>query len=74
MRFDRFFRSSVLSVKAASERFRIPKGTIYEYVRKGKIKVVRHPLGRRVLIPEEEYPKLQAISEFYAAKEGEVNV
>jgi excisionase family DNA binding protein len=75
MRLHRFFRSSVLSVKAASERFRIPKGTIYDYVRKGKMKVVRHPLGRRVLIPEEEYPKLQAISEFYLAKEeGEVNV
>jgi len=63
-----------LSVKAASERFRIPKGTIYDYVRKGKIKVVRHPLGWGFLIPESEIPKLQAISEFYlakAAKEGE---
>ena len=64
-----------MSVKAASERFRIPKGTIYSYVRKGKIKVVRHPLGWGFLIPESEIPKLQAISEFYlakAAKEREV--
>jgi len=61
-----------LSVKAASERFRIPKGTIYDLINKGKIKVLRHPLGRRILIPEEEYPKLQAISEFYAARRGEV--
>jgi excisionase family DNA binding protein len=69
MRLNRFFRSSVLSVKAASERFRIPKGTIYDLINKGKIKVLRHPLGRRILIPEEEYPKLQAISVFYLAKE-----
>jgi excisionase family DNA binding protein len=63
----------VLSVKAASERFRIPKGTIYEYISKGKLRVIRHPLGHRVLIPEEELPKLEAISLFYLAKEeGEV--
>jgi excisionase family DNA binding protein len=74
MRFHRFFRSAVLSVKVASERFKIPKGTIYEYVRKGKIKVVRHPLGWGFLIPEEEIPKLQAISEFYAARRGEEQV
>jgi excisionase family DNA binding protein len=75
MRLHRFFRSAVLSVKEASERFRIPKGTLYDYVRKGKIKVIRHPLGWGFLIPESEIPKLQAISEFYlakAAKEGEV--
>ena len=62
----------MLSVRAASERFRIPKGTIYEYIHKGKIKAIRHPLGWGLLIPEEEIPKLQAISEFYAAKEEEV--
>lgn len=61
----------MLSVKQASERFRIPKGTIYEYIYKGKIKAVRHPLGHRVLIPEEELPKLEAISLFYLAKEEE---
>ena len=61
----------MLSVKAASERFRIPKGTIYEYISKGKLRVIRHPLGHRVLIPEEELPKLEAISLFYLAKEGE---
>jgi excisionase family DNA binding protein len=64
----------VLSVKQASERFRIPRGTIYEYIYKNKLKAVRHPLGHRLLIPEEEIPKLEAISEFYlakAAKEGE---
>lgn len=75
MSFHRFFRSSVLSIKAASERFKIPKGTLYHYVKKGKIKVIRHPLGWGFLIPESEIPKLQAISEFYlakAAKEGEV--
>ena len=69
----RFQACSVLSVKQASERFRIPKGTIYEYISKGKLRVIRHPLGHRVLIPEEELPKLQAISAFYLAKEeGEV--
>jgi excisionase family DNA binding protein len=61
----------VLSVKQASERFGIPRGTIYEYIYRGKLKAVRHPLGHRLLIPEEEIPKLQAISEFYLAKEGE---
>jgi excisionase family DNA binding protein len=69
----------VLTVKTASVRFGIPKATLYELINRGKIKVLRHPLGRRVLIPEEEIPKLQAISDFYAAKaakeeEGEVNV
>ncbi len=67
----RFQACSVLTVKQASERFRIPRGTIYEYIYKGKLKVIRHPLGHRLLIPEEELPKLQAISEFYLAKEGE---
>jgi excisionase family DNA binding protein len=71
----RFQACSVLTVKEASERFRIPRGTIYEYIYKGKLKAVRHPLGHRLLIPEEEIPKLEAISEFYLAKEeGEVNV
>ena len=65
----RFQACSVLTVKQTSERFRIPKGTIYEYIYKGKLKAVRHPLGHRLLIPEEELPKLQAISEFYLAKE-----
>ncbi len=65
----------MITVREASARFRIPKGTIYEYIYKGKLKVIRHPLGHRLLIPEEEIPKLQAISEFYLAKEeGEVNV
>jgi excisionase family DNA binding protein len=59
----------VLSVKQASEIFKIPKGTIYEYIYKGKLKAVRHPLGHRLLIPEEEIPKLEAISLFYLAKE-----
>jgi excisionase family DNA binding protein len=61
----------VLTVKEASARFGIPKATIYEYISKGKLRVIRHPLGHRVLIPEEELPKLQAISVFYLAKEGE---
>jgi len=64
----------VLTVREASERFRIPKATIYEYISKGKLRVVRHPLGHRLLIPEEELPKLQAISLFYLAKEGEGEV
>ena len=69
----RFQACSVLSVKQASERFKIPRGTIYEYIYKGKLKAVRHPLGHRLLIPEEELPKLEAISAFYLAKEeGEV--
>ena len=59
----------MLTVKEASARFGIPKATIYEYIAKGKLRVVRHPLGHRLLIPEEELPKLQAISLFYLAKE-----
>jgi excisionase family DNA binding protein len=59
----------VLTVKEASARFGIPKATIYDYINRGKIRVIRHPLGHRVLIPEEELPKLQAISLFYLAKE-----
>jgi excisionase family DNA binding protein len=59
----------VLTVKEASARFGIPKATIYEYITKGKLRVIRHPLGHRVLIPEEELPKLQEISLFYLAKE-----
>ena len=58
-----------MTVKEASERFGIPKATIYDYINRGKIRVFRHPLGHRLLIPEEELPKLQAISEFYLAKE-----
>jgi len=61
----------MLSVRDASERFKIPKGTLYDYIRKGKIKAVRHPLGWGLLIPEGEIPKLQAISDFYAAKAKE---
>jgi excisionase family DNA binding protein len=64
----------VLTVKEASETFGIPRGTLYDYIKKGKLKVVRHPLGWGLLIPESEIPKLRAISEFYAAKaakEGE---
>jgi excisionase family DNA binding protein len=66
-----------LSVKTASELYKVPKTTLYDLIRRGKLKALRHPLGRRVLIPEEEIPKLQAISDFYAAKaakegEGEV--
>jgi excisionase family DNA binding protein len=59
----------VLTVKEASARFGIPKATIYDYINRGKLRVVRHPLGHRLLIPEEELPKLQAISLFYLAKE-----
>ena len=58
----------MLTIKQASERFRIPRGTLYDYIKKGKLKVIRHPLGWGFLIPEEEIPKLQAISDFYAAK------
>jgi len=64
----------VLTIKEASETFGIPRGTLYDYAKKGKLKVIRHPLGWGLLIPESEIPKLQAISEFYlakAAKEGE---
>jgi excisionase family DNA binding protein len=69
----------VLTIKKASEVFGIPRGTLYDYIKKGKLEVIRHPLGWGFLIPESEIPKLQAISDFYAAKaakeEGEgVNV
>ena len=64
----------MLTIKQASERFRIPRGTLYDYIKKGKLKVVRHPLGWGFLIPEEEIPKLEAISLFYLAKEGEGEV
>jgi excisionase family DNA binding protein len=59
----------VLTVGEASARFRIPKGTLYDLINRGKIRVIRHPLGHRLLIPEEELPKLEAISAFYLAKE-----
>jgi len=61
----------VLSVKTASELYKVPKTTLYDLIRRGKLKVLKHPLGRRVLIPEEEYPKLQALSHFYASMEQE---
>jgi excisionase family DNA binding protein len=61
----------VLTVKTASARFGIPQSTLYDLINRGKIKVLRHPLGRRVLIPEEEYPKLEALSHFYASMEQE---
>ena len=57
----------MISVKTASELYKVPKTTLYDLIRRGKLKVFRHPLGRRVLIPEEEYLKLQALSEFYAS-------
>jgi excisionase family DNA binding protein len=60
-----------VTVKTASARFGIPKATLYDLINRGKIKVLRHPLGRRVLIPEEEIPKLQALSHFYASMEQE---
>ncbi len=64
----------MLKVKEASARFGIPKTTLYDLINRGKIRAIRHPLGHRLLIPEEEIPKLQAISLFYLAKEeGEVN-
>ena len=61
----------MLSVKTASELYKVPKTTLYDLIRRGKLKVFRHPLGRRVLIPEEEIPKLQALSDFYASMEQE---
>ena len=61
----------MLSVKTASELYKVPKTTLYDLIRRGKLKVFRHPLGRRVLIPEEEIPKLQALSHFYASMEQE---
>jgi len=61
----------VLSVKTASELFKVPKTTLYDLIRRGKLKVFRHPLGRRVLIPEEEIPKLEALSHFYSSMEQE---
>jgi excisionase family DNA binding protein len=61
----------VITVREASARFGIPKATIYDYINRGKIRVIRHPLGHRILIPEDELPKLQAISVFYLAKEEE---
>ena len=61
----------MLSVKTASELYKVPKTTLYDLIRRGKLKVLKHPLGRRVLIPEEEYPKLQALSHFYASMEQE---
>jgi excisionase family DNA binding protein len=61
----------VLSVKTASELYKVPKTTLYDLIRRGRLKVLRHPLGRRVLIPEEEIPKLQALSAFYASMEQE---
>ncbi len=61
----------MLSVKTASELYKVPKTTLYDLIRRGKLKVLRHPLGRRVLIPEEEIPKLQALSHFYASMEQE---
>jgi excisionase family DNA binding protein len=61
----------VLSVKTASELYEVPKTTLYDLIRRGRLKVLRHPLGRRVLIPEEEIPKLQALSAFYASMEQE---
>ncbi len=64
----------MLSVREASERFKVPKATIYEYIRDGRIRAIRHPLSRRILIPQDELPKLQAIAHFYAARRGEVNV
>ena len=60
----------MLSVRSASERFKIPKATLYEYIRKGKIKALRHPLGHALLIHDEEIPKLQALSDFYKKKGG----
>jgi excisionase family DNA binding protein len=64
----------VLTVKTASARFGIPQSTLYDLINRGKIRVIRHPLGHRLLIPEEELPKLEAISLFYIAKEGEGEV
>jgi excisionase family DNA binding protein len=61
----------VISVKTASELYKVPKTTLYDLIRRGKLKVLRHPLGRRVLIPEDEIPKLQALSHFYASMEQE---
>ncbi len=61
----------MLSVKTASELYKVPRTTLYDLIRRGKLKVLRHPLGRRVLIPEEEIPKLQALSNFYASMEQE---
>ena len=68
MRLRIGFESAMFSVKAVSERFKIPKGTIYDYIRKGKIKVIRNPLSNGLLIPEEEVSKLQAVGEFYQKK------
>ncbi len=58
------------TVKEASRLFGIPKATLYDYIRANKLRVLQNPLGKGMVILEDEVEKLYKLSQFYKAKKG----
>ena len=46
----------------------IPLSTLYSYIRKGYIRALKNPFGRKTLIYEEEISKLETLATIYEAK------
>lgn len=59
------------SVKEAERIFKIPKSTLYRYIRQRKLRVIKNPFGHGVIIHEDEEPRLRALSEVLRAKRKE---
>lgn len=58
----------MITAKQASKHFGIPLSTLYRYINKGKIRVLRNPFGNGLFIYDEELPRLQELARLYRLK------
>ena len=65
---DRFEGQIVYTIQEVCKATGIPLSTLYSYIRKGKIRVLKNPFGRGLFIYDEELPKLQEAAKFYREK------
>ena len=63
MSFTRLFSPQEISSATG-----IPLSTLYRYIRKGHLRVIRNPFGRGLFIYEEELPKLEQLARLYREK------
>jgi len=60
--------SKFFDPKEVSRATGIPLSTLYRYIRKGHLKVIRNPFGRGLFIYDEELPKLEHLARIYREK------
>jgi len=58
----------LFTIKQAVKRFGIPKSTLYRYIKQNKLRTIRNPFGKGIIILEDEEPRLEALSKLYRAK------